>query len=84
MKEISFKMRKNCEQNRKFCVVKVETLSSELLLKGAIHKTHDASRGGEVFDKASHIVTEGRGCHKFSGVTVQHKFQSNNCMIPSW
>ena len=26
MKEISFKMRKNYEQNRKFCVVKVETL----------------------------------------------------------
>ena len=26
MKEISFKIRKNYEQNRKFCVVKVETL----------------------------------------------------------
>ena len=26
MKEILFKMRKNYEQNRKFCVVKVETL----------------------------------------------------------
>ena len=26
MKEISFKMRKNYERNRKFCVVKVETL----------------------------------------------------------
>ena len=26
MKEISFKMRKNYEQSRKFCVVKVETL----------------------------------------------------------
>ena len=26
MKEISFKMRKNYEQNRKFCAVKVETL----------------------------------------------------------
>ena len=27
MKEILFKIRKNYEQNRKFCVVKVETLS---------------------------------------------------------
>ena len=27
MKEISFKMGKNYEQNRKFCVVKVETLT---------------------------------------------------------
>ena len=31
MKEISFKMRKNYEQNRKFCVVEVETLLSALL-----------------------------------------------------
>ena len=28
MKEISFKIRKNYEQNRKFCVVKVETLDT--------------------------------------------------------
>ena len=29
MKEISFKMRKNYKQNRKFCVVKVETLDED-------------------------------------------------------
>ena len=34
MKEISFKMRKNYELNRKFCAVKVETLfiNSNLIL----------------------------------------------------
>ena len=31
MKEISFKMGKNYEQNRKFCVVKVETLNLRIL-----------------------------------------------------
>ena len=33
MKEISFKMRKNYEQNRKFCVVKVETLTGTFMYR---------------------------------------------------
>ena len=45
MKEISFKMRKNYEQNRKFCVVKVETLcsiwTSEMNITGMLPQAGD-------------------------------------------
>ena len=49
MKEISFKMRKNYEQNRKFCVVKVETLLIVFTCRslGVVANVSDISMEGD-------------------------------------